>query len=100
MSQGETIGLVGSTGLSTGAHLDYRMRRGSVYVNPNTITLPSRDSIVVAHMPDYEMTKVSGLIAMKTRFADKSGVQILHITKPESTGVIVKEIALNQRGVK
>lgn len=96
VSQSETIGLVGSTGLSTGAHLDYRMRRGSAYVNPNTITLPSKDSIGFAQRHDFEKVKVSGLIAMNARFTDMLGMQILHISKPESTDVVIKEFALNQ----
>jgi murein DD-endopeptidase MepM/ murein hydrolase activator NlpD len=100
VSQSETIGLVGSTGLSTGAHLDYRMRRGSAYVNPNTISLPSRDSIELSRKPAFEMVKVSGLIAMNTRFTDMLGMQVLHINADESTDVVVKEIALNHRGVQ
>jgi murein DD-endopeptidase MepM/ murein hydrolase activator NlpD len=34
VSQGQVIGYVGSTGTATGAHLDYRLRRHGVFVNP------------------------------------------------------------------
>ena len=34
IAQGEVIGYVGTTGLSTGPHLDYRVKRFGKYVNP------------------------------------------------------------------
>lgn len=34
LRQGDLVGFVGSTGLSTGPHLDFRMKRGGAWVNP------------------------------------------------------------------
>jgi murein DD-endopeptidase MepM/ murein hydrolase activator NlpD len=36
IGQGEVVGRVGSSGLSTGPHLDYRLRKNGAYVNPLT----------------------------------------------------------------
>jgi murein DD-endopeptidase MepM/ murein hydrolase activator NlpD len=39
--QGEVIGYVGNTGISTGPHLDYRLRKGNTYINPLTFKSPA-----------------------------------------------------------
>ena len=39
--QGQVIGYVGSTGMSTGPHLHYEVMKGNRRINPMTLKLPS-----------------------------------------------------------
>jgi len=50
VGQGDHIGDVGSTGLATGPHLDYRMKRDGRFVNPLTLQSPPAEPI-----PDGEL---------------------------------------------
>jgi len=53
--QGDLIGRVGSTGLATGAHLDYRLKRNGAFINPLTAhrQMPPADPVPAARMAEF-----------------------------------------------
>jgi murein DD-endopeptidase MepM/ murein hydrolase activator NlpD len=64
--QGELIGRVGSSGLATGAHLDYRLKRNGAFINPVTAhrAMPPADPIPAAQMAAFEAVRDRAMAAL------------------------------------
>lgn len=53
LKQKEVVGYVGSTGLSTGPHLDFRLKRHGRYVNPLRVQFPQSEPIRPRYLAEF-----------------------------------------------
>ena len=75
VKQKEIIGYVGSTGMSTGPHLDYRLAQNGVFMNPFSLKFKPKSHIAKRDMPAYQeqINLLAGLLDQST---DKRILQV------------------------
>jgi murein DD-endopeptidase MepM/ murein hydrolase activator NlpD len=66
--QGELVGRVGSSGLATGPHLDYRLKKNGAFINPITAhrAMPPADPIPSQQMVAFEAARDRAMGAFST----------------------------------
>ncbi len=89
VDQGQTIGYVGNTGLSSGAHLDYRIYINGKAIDPLKVTAEPAEPLAAAAKPDFELIRERVMAELAGTLADS-----LRVTQLDSLAVYRRQGAL------